>query len=395
VHHFIGKDITYFHTLFWPGMLKTAGFNLPEKVHIHGFLKVDGEKMSKSQGTFVMASTYLQHLDPQCLRYFYASKLGPGLGDIDLNLEEFVNRVNAHLVGNVVNLASRSAKFVQGGNLSETYPDDGGLFATAAARAGLIAECYEQCDYNSAMLDIIQLADEANRYINDKAPWKLTKDPEKQDEVRDVCSVALNLFRQLMVYLEPVLPNLAQQAGELLNSPITHWDDAQTPLTGTPVGEFKHMMQRITEKQVNAMIEDSKTEEVTEAAGDAGSQWSDGPEALAAEPMTEECTIDDFVKVDLRVARIVAAKDVPEANKLLNLTLSLGGDETRNVFAGIKAAYKPEELIGRLVICVANLKPRQMKFGLSEGMICASGPGGKDVFLLSPDPGAVSGQRVH
>jgi len=395
VHHFIGKDITYFHTLFWPGMLKTAGFNLPEKVHIHGFLKVDGEKMSKSQGTFVMASTYLQHLDPQCLRYFYASKLGPGLGDIDLNLEEFVNRVNAHLVGNVVNLASRSAKFVQGGNLSETYPDDGGLFATAAARAGRIAECYEQCDYNSAMLDIIQLADEANRYINDKAPWKLTKDPEKQDEVRDVCSVALNLFRQLMVYLEPVLPNLAQQAGELLNSPITHWDDAQTPLTGTPVGEFKHMMQRITEKQVNAMIEDSKTEEVTEAAGDAGSQWSDGPEALAAEPMTEECTIDDFVKVDLRVARIVAAKDVPEANKLLNLTLSLGGDETRNVFAGIKAAYKPEELIGRLVICVANLKPRQMKFGLSEGMICASGPGGKDVFLLSPDPGAVPGQRVH
>ncbi|MHC4878451.1 MAG: methionine--tRNA ligase [Planctomycetota bacterium] len=399
VHHFIGKDITYFHTLFWPGMLKTAGFNLPEKVHIHGFLKVDGEKMSKSQGTFVMASTYLKHLDPACLRYFYASKLGPGLGDIDLNLEEFVNRVNSHLVGNIVNLASRSAKFIAGQNLSETYPEDGGLFAAAAAKADHIAELYETCDYNSALLEILQLADEANRFINDKEPWKLRKDPEKQDEVRDICSIVLNLFRQIVVYLTPVLPKLAEQAGELLNAPITHWDDAQTPLAGTPVSEFKHMMQRITKEQVDAMVEESRNveeerSEETESTN-AGSQWDDGPEALEAEPLTDECTIDDFVKVDLRVARIIDAKDVPEANKLLNLTLSLGGGVTRNVFAGIKAAYKPEDLVGRLVVCVANLKPRQMKFGLSEGMVCASGPGGKDVFLLDVDAGAVPGQRVH
>ncbi len=397
VHHFIGKDITYFHTLFWPGMLKTAGFNLPEKVHIHGFLKVDGEKMSKSQGTFVMGSTYLKHLDPACLRYFYASKLGPGLGDIDLNLEEFVNRVNSHLVGNIVNLASRSAKFVGGQTLSETYPDDGGLFAAAAAKADRIAELYEICDYNSALLEILQLADEANRFINDKEPWKLNKDPEKQNEVRDVCSIVLNLFRQIIVYLTPVLPKLAEQAGELLNAPITHWDDAQTPLAGTPVSDFKHMMQRISKEQVDAMIEDSRSDDtVDEAASKKGaSQWNDGPEALEAEPLTDECTIDDFVKVDLRVARIIEAKDVPEANKLLNLTLSLGGGVTKNVFAGIKAAYKPEDLIGRLVVCVANLKPRQMKFGLSEGMICAAGPGGKDVFLLDVDSGAVPGQRVH
>ncbi len=460
VHHFIGKDITYFHTLFWPGMLKTAGFNLPEKVHIHGFLKVDGEKMSKSQGTFVMGSTYLKHLDPACLRYFYASKLGPGLGDIDLNLEEFVNRVNSHLVGNIVNLASRSAKFITaeagftvdlvkgpdgmprgdvstvaghpagGGRLSDPYPDDGGLFAAAAAKADRIAELYESCDYNSALLEILQLADEANRFINDKEPWKLNKDPEKQNEVRDVCSIVLNLFRQIVVYLTPVLPKLAEQAGELLNSPITHWDDAQTPLAGTPVSEFKHLMQRISKEQVDAMVEESRSEDAVEESesAEAGSQWNDGPEALEAEPIQKlgvrlsiaddadiekaaailkengvkcsveddpHCTIDDFVNVDLRVARVIEAKDVPEANKLLNLTLSLGGGETRNVFAGIKAAYKPEDLVGRLVVCVANLKPRKMKFGLSEGMICAAGPGGKDVFLLDIDSGAVPGQRVH
>ena len=392
VHHFIGKDITYFHTLFWPGMLKTAGFNLPEKVHIHGFLNVDGKKMSKSDGTFVMASTYLNHVPSECLRYFFASKLGPGLGDLDLNLEEFVNRVNSHLVGNIVNLASRSAKFVSGGNLSETYPDDEGLFAAAADKADHIAELYENCDYNSALLEILQLADEANRFINDRAPWKLRKDPEKQDEVRDICSVVLNLFRQIAVYLTPVLPKLSQQAGELLNAPVTHWDDVKTPLTGTPVSEFQHMMQRITEKQVQAMVDESKVEE---SAEDSGSEWNDGPEALEAEPLTEECTIDDFVKVDLRVARVVAAGHVEGADKLLNLTLSLGGDVTRNVFAGIKAAYQPEDLVGRLVVCVANLKPRKMRFGTSEGMVCASGPGGSDVFLLSADSGAVPGQRVH
>ena len=405
VHHFIGKDITYFHTLFWPGMLKTAGFNLPEKVHIHGFLTVGGEKMSKSLGTFVMASTYIQHLDAANVRYYYASKLGGRLDDLDLNLDEFVAKFNSDIVGKVVNIASRAGKFVAEQTLSETYPDDGGLFAAAAAKADAIAELYERCDYNAAMREIMALADSANKYVDDKQPWILKKDPSKAAEVREVCSVALNLFRQLVIYLSPVLPRLAVQTGELLNSPIQHWDDVRSPLVGTRVNPFKHMLQRVTQEQVQAMIEDSKTTDeataaaatapATDAATPAAPQWTDGPEALAAEPMTAECTIEDFVKVDLRVARIISAEDVPEANKRLKLTLSLGGDSKRQVFAGIKAAYKPADLIGRLVICVANLKPRQMKFGLSEGMICASGPGGKDVFLLTPDAGAVPGQRVH
>ena len=400
VHHFIGKDITYFHTLFWPGILKTAGFNLPEKVHIHGFLTVDGKKTSKSEGTFVMASTFARNVNPAVLRYYYAAKLGPNLDDLDLNLEEIVQKVNSDLIGKVVNIAARAAKFVGGQTLAETYPEDGGLFEAASAKADEIAAAYERCDYASAMREIMALAAAANFYIDEKQPWTLKKDPEKQGEIQGICSVALNLFRQLVVYLSPVLPKLAEQTCELLNAPIENWDDVKTPLTGTPVSKFQHMMKRVTEEQVTAMIEESKAENEAQgedgtAAEAAGEQWNDGPEALAAEPMTEECTIDDFMKVDLRVARIVSAGDVEGADKLLALTLSLGGGETRNVFAGIKAAYKPEDLIGRLVVCVANLKPRKMRFGTSEGMVCASGPGGEDVFLLSPDEGAVPGQRVH
>ncbi|MFO0427788.1 MAG: methionine--tRNA ligase [Planctomyces sp.] len=401
IHHFIGKDITYFHTLFWPGMLKTAGYNLPSRVHIHGFLTVGGEKMSKSQGTFVMASTFLKHLNPSALRYYYASKLGPGLDDIDLNLSEFVHRVNSDLVGKVVNLASRTARFLAGSTLSKDYPDDGGLFAYGASRAEQIAEWYEDCNYSAAMRDIMLLADRANKYVDDQQPWALKKDPEKAQQLQDVCTVTLNLFRQLIIYLQPVLPRLAEQAGELLNSSICSWQDAQKPLTGTPVAAFRTLMNRIEEVQVQSMIEDSKpaAEEPapTESAPSRhpADQWNDSGDALAHEPLAAECTIDDFVKVDLRVARVLEAAHVQGADKLLQLTLSLGGGETRNVFAGIKAAYKPEDLIGRLVICVANLKPRQMKFGLSQGMVCASGSGGKEVFLLSPDTGSVPGQRVH
>ncbi|MEQ8856382.1 methionine--tRNA ligase [Gimesia sp.] len=395
VHHFIGKDITYFHTLFWPAMLKTSGFNLPEKVHIHGFLTVDGEKMSKSKGTFVKAATYLNHLDPACLRYYYASKLGARLDDLDLNLDEFVQKVNSDLVGKVVNLASRSAKFVAQTGLSSAYPDDGGLFEYGASRSEAIATAYENCDYNGAMREILALADRANKYVEDQKPWELRKDEDRQQELQDICTIALNLFRQIVVYLTPVLPRLSGQTGELLNDPITSWDQAQTPLTGTSVSKFQHMFKRIEEKQVDAMTEEAKEDAAAAESEAAASQWNDSGEALEAEPMSEECTIDDFVKVDLRVARIVEANSVPEANKLLQLTLSLGGDERRNVFAGIKAAYEPEDLIGRLVICCANLKPRKMRFGTSEGMVLASGPGGKDVFLLSPDEGAVPGQRVH
>lgn len=405
IHHFIGKDITYFHTLFWPGMLKTANLNLPEKVHIHGFLTVAGEKMSKSKGTFVMASTYLKHLPPGVLRYYYATKLGTGLDDIDLNLEEFVARVNSDLVGKVVNLASRTARFVANQNLSEQWPDDGGLFAAAAEKAERIAACYEDCNYNAAMREIMLLADQANKYVEGAAPWTLRKDPEKAQQLTDICTVALNLFRQLVVYLAPVLPELAEQTGELLNDPITRWDQSQIPLTGTPVSTFQHLMKRIEDSQVQAMIEESKEDNAADAGSSdseatgvqfhAADRWQDAGDALAGEPMADECTIDDFVKVDLRVARIIEAGHVEGANKLLQLTLSLGGGETRNVFAGIKAAYDPETLVGRLVICVANLKPRQMKFGLSQGMVCASGGGGSEVFLLSPDDGAVPGQRVH
>ena len=394
IHHFIGKDITYFHTLFWPGMLKSAGYNLPTKVHIHGFLTVAGEKMSKSQGTFVMAATYLNHLDPSYLRYFYASKLGPRTDDIDLNLEEFVNKVNSDLVGKVINLASRTAKFAHRLGLCETYPDDDGLFEQGAAAGHEIAEAYEKCDYNRAMRLIMELADRANPYVESQEPWALAKDPDKSERLQQVCTVALNLFRQLAIYLAPVLPKLAEQTGELLSDSITEWDQSQTPLTGKPVSKFKHLMQRADLKKVEAMIEESKQEEVPQdTSGDSSFQDSDQP--LKDEPLAEEITIDDFAKVDLRVARIIQAEHVEEARKLLKITLSLGGEERRTVFAGIKQAYDPEKLTGRLVVMVANLAPRKMKFGVSEGMIVASGPGGSDVFLLGVDDGAQPGQRVH
>ena len=401
VHHFIGKDITYFHTLFWPGMLHVAGFSLPTKVHIHGFLTVDGEKMSKSKGTFVSARTYLNHLDPSYLRYFYASKLSERIDDIDLSLDEFIAKVNTDLVGKVVNLASRSAKFVQQVGLSTSYPEDGGLFEAGAALGAEIAEAYEHCDCSRAMRLIMGLADKANPFVEENKPWELRKDPDEAERLQDVCTIALNLFRQLAVYLAPVLPRLAAQTGELLNDPIHSWDQSQRPLVGTSVNKFKHMLKRVEEKKVHAMIEESKPTESESETPDASAatpiddKWNDAGDALAAEPLAEECTFDEFTKVDLRVARVVSAEAVPDARKLLKLQLSLGGGEYRQVFAGIKAAYDPETLVGRLVVMVANLAPRRMKFGLSEGMVVASGGGGKEVFVLSPDEGAVPGQRVH
>ena len=399
VHHFIGKDITYFHTLFWPGMLKTAGFSLPTKVHIHGFLNVAGEKMSKSKGTFIKAETYLKHLDPAFLRYYFASKLGPRLDDLDLSLDEFVNKVNADLVGKVVNLASRTAKFAQQAGLSTVYPDDGGLFEQAAKAGDQIAEAYEACDNAKAMRLIMELADRANPFVENAQPWVLAKDLQQHgDQLRDVCTVALNLFRQLAIYLAPVLPRMALQCGELLGEPIVSWNQSQKHLLGTKVNKFEHMLGRVKKEEVEAMIEDSKEAAPVsaEAAAQPASQtWNDSDEPLKAEPMTETCSIDDFMKIDLRVARVLTAEQVPEARKLLKLTLSLGGDVRKTVFAGIKAAYEPEQLIGRLVVCVANLAPRQMKFGLSEGMVTAAGPGGEEVFLLAIDSGAKPGMRVH
>ena len=387
-------------------MLKSAGYSLPEFVHIHGFLTVDGEKMSKSKGTQVQASTYLKHLDPAFLRYFYASKLGPKLDDIDLNVTEFINKVNSDLVGKVVNLASRSARFVESVGLSVEYPHDGGLFAAAAAAGERIASAYEQLDYARATRLIMELADQANGYVENTAPWTLKKDPTQHHRLQEVCTIVLNLFRQICIYLTPVLPKLAQQCGDLLNVKIQHWNDSQTPLVGTNISKFEHLLQRIAPEKVQAMIDESKeaapattpaapatTSETPETPASTG--FNDSGDALLAEPMAPTCTIDDFTKVDLRVARIIKAEEVPEAKKLVKLTVSLGGDNTRTLFAGIKAAYTLEQLQGRLVVIVANLQPRQMKFGLSEGMVTAAGPGGTEVFLLGIDSGAVPGQRVH
>ncbi|MCL4167460.1 UNVERIFIED_CONTAM: hypothetical protein GTU68_022295, partial [Idotea baltica] len=324
VHHFIGKDITYFHTLFWPGMLKTAGFSLPTKVHIHGFLNVDREKMSKSKGTLISAATYLKHSQPEYLRYFYATKLSSRVEDLDLSLDEFTEKVNSDLVGKVVNLASRVGKFANKTGLSAEYPDDGGLFESAAKAGDEIASAYEACEYAKAMRLIMELADAANPYVEHAKPWEMKKDDARQQELQDVCTVALNLFRQLAIYLSPVLPSLAAQCSELLGDEITSWDQSKSPLLGTPVAKFKRMMDRVQKEDLEKMIDESKEEAAADAAIENAPQFND------------KITIDDFAKVDLRVARVVSAEHVPEANKLLKLTLSLGGDERRQVFAGIK-----------------------------------------------------------
>lgn len=424
IHHFIGKDIVYFHTLFWPASLKTAGFNLPKKVHVHGFLTVDGEKMSKSKGTFILARTYLKHLDPSYLRYFFASKTSSRVDDVDLNLEEMELKVNADLVGVVVNLASRTAKFANMTGLSSAYPEDGGLFAEAASKSEEIANAYEERDFGKAIRTILECGYRANQYVENQAPWtlkkewsKLEKDENTAQESRDaakkklqdVVTVSLNLFRQIVVYLSPILPDLAKKTEELLNTKIENWNDAKSLILGSAVNEYKHMMTRVPKEGILAMIEESKetlkpmeqTDQECPVASNAEettgiAPWFDSPQSLIDEPLCETITIDDFMKVDLRVGRIIEAEEVKEARKLLKLIISLGGTETRQVFAGVKAAYpEPEKLIGRLVVFVANLQPRQMKFGLSEGMVVAAGPGGPDVFLTAPDEGAKPGMRLH
>lgn len=401
--HVIGKDIVYFHTLFWPVMLKTAGFSLPSRVQVHGFLTVNGEKMSKSKGTFVLASTYLKHLDPAYLRYFYASKLGPKVDDIDLNLEEFAQRVSSELVNKVVNLASRSARFVEKTGLAAAYPEDGGLFAAAAAAGEEIGAAYDSFDFARAVRIIIGLADRANEFMDRAQPWALAKQPGKEAEVQAACTVALNLYRQIALYLAPVLPKLAEDSGRLLSCAMDRWELAKEPLVGTKVAPYQHLMKRVDMDAVKKMIEESKVEVAATPADAAASAEAapaaepvevDDGAALAAEPLAPECTIDDFTKVDMRVARVVSAEGVEGAKKLLKLRVSLGGGVERTVFAGIKAYYKPEDLVGKLVIICANLAPRKMKFGVSEGMVLAAG-GEDTAFVLSPDSGAKPGMRVH
>ena len=418
IHHFIGKDITYFHTLFWPAMLEATGLALPTRVHVHGFLTVNGQKMSKSRGTFLRARTWLDHLDPGMLRYYYAAKLSGGIDDIDLNLDEFATKVNADLVGKVVNLASRTARWLADTGLSARYPDDEGLFARAAADGAEIAEAYEACDTARAMRVIMLAADRANAFVDRTEPWKLAKaGAEASARLQDVATVALNLFRQLAVYLAPVLPRLAEQAGALVGGPIRAWEESQAPLVGLPVATFVALMRRVERQQLDALLAaaadaapdaPARAISTTHTGGStmadpASTDASRPPEppadpgdALAAEPLAPQCTIDDFTKIDLRIARILAAEEVPEAKKLLRLTVSLGGDATRTVFAGIKGFHDPAALVGRLVVVVANLAPRQMKFGLSEGMVAAaSGAGAPGIYLLSPDSGALPGMRLR
>jgi methionyl-tRNA synthetase len=356
----------------------------------------NGEKMSKRKGTFVLARTYLDHLSPEYLRYYYASKLSHRVDDLDLNLDEFVQKVNSDLVGKVVNLASRTARFVKNRELPAVYPAhrDNGLFETAARASVEIAEAYEARDTSRAMRTIMALADRANEFVEAAAPWTLKKDPEREAELVEICAIALNLFRQLTIYLGPVLPRFAEESARLLSiEEPTRWEDASTPVVGTRVVKFEHLMERVDPEKVAAMTEASR--EAVEAAKEAGVFNAPDDAALAGEPFEAECTIDDFSKVDLRVAEIVSAQAVPKANKLLQLELSLGGDERRTVFAGIKKAYEPESLVGRLTVVVANLAPRKMKFGMSEGMVLAAGPGGDELYILSPDSGAKPGQRIR
>ncbi|MBM4059245.1 MAG: class I tRNA ligase family protein, partial [Planctomycetes bacterium] len=350
------------------------------------------------------ARTYLDHLDPAMLRYYYAAKLSGGIDDLDLNLEEFAAKVNADVVGKVANLASRTARWLEATGLSADYPDDGGLFAAAAADGDAIATAYEACDYARAMRLIMQAADRANAYVDAEQPWKLAKaGPAAAARLQEVASVALNLFRQLAVYLAPVMPGLAEQAGNLVGGPIRSWDEAGRPLAGVPVGRFTPLAQRVDRGQVDAMLAASRPPDSPPSATAGGLKMEPTPQSpadptgpLAAEPLAAECTIDDFTKVDLRVARIVTAEEVPEARKLLKLNVSLGGDVRRTVFAGIKGFHEPATLVGRLVVVVANLAPRQMKFGLSEGMVvAASGAGVEGVFLLAPDAGALPGMRLR
>jgi len=395
--HFIGKDINYFHSLFWPAMLQGSGYREPTGVYVHGFLTVNGAKMSKSRGTFILAKTYLESLNPEYLRYYFAAKLGSGVDDIDLNLEDFVARVNSDLVGKVVNIASRCAGFINrsfDGQLAGSLAEPG-LFDELAHAASSIAEAYEKREFSRAMREIMLLADKANQYIDAQKPWLLAKDPGRAGEVHDVCTMGLNLFRQLVVYLKPVLPALAQQAETFLNVAPLHWNDAQQPLLAHSIATFKPLMTRIESRDIDAMIEKTKEDIARENAttGQSVATSDAAKDATGIAPVAETISIDDFMKIDLRIAKIVKAEHVAGADKLIQLTLDIGNGE-RNVFAGIKSAYAPEDLEGRLTVMVANLAPRKMRFGLSEGMVLAAGPGGKDLFILEPDQGAMPGMRV-
>jgi methionyl-tRNA synthetase len=398
--HFIGKDILYFHALFWPAMLKHAGLRTPTRIYAHGFLTVNGEKMSKSRGTFITAESYVrQGLNPEWLRYYYAAKLNATMEDIDLSLEDFVARVNSDLVGKYVNIASRCAGFISkrfDGKLgSPDFPSD--IEKDFSLASIEIADCYEKREYGKALRKIMQLADQANQYVDAKKPWEIAKSPARNDELQSVCSTALALFRDLTLYLKPVLPALAKQAETLLNMPELTWQDAWRHLpAGHVIRPYRHLMTRVDPNQITALIEANRESLKPAAPAPHSQQRHAQHQENAVEAATQPATIsiDDFAKVDLRIARIVDAEHVEGADKLLKLTLDVGSLGTRQVFAGIKSAYDPEQLKGRLTVMVANLAPRKMKFGLSEGMVLAASGDAPGLFLLAPDSGAQPGMKV-
>ncbi len=385
LYHFIGKDIIYFHALFWPAMLSGADFRTPSAIFAHGFLTVNGEKMSKSRGTFIKARTYLEHLNPEYLRYYFAAKLNAGIDDIDLSFDDFTQRVNSDLIGKVVNIASRCSGFIKkrfSGKLSATCSEPE-LFQEFIAANQQIASLYEQREFGKAMREIMALADKANQYIDEKKPWLIAKEEDKDTELHEVCSMGINLFRLLITYLKPVLPTLSRNAENFLNIDDQLWPKEQTtPLLDHSINPFKPLMTRVEKEKIDAVVEASK-EDLSK----------DQTTIKKFEPIAETIEFDDFAKIDLRIAKIIKAEHVEGADKLLQLTVDIG-DETRNIFAGIKSAYAPEDLEGRLTVVVANLKPRKMRFGISEGMVLAAGPGGKDLWVLSPDEGAKAGMKV-
>lgn len=379
LYHFIGKDIVYFHSLFWPAMLMGSGYRTPTAIFAHGFLTVNSEKMSKSRGTFIQARTYLKHLNPEYLRYYYAYKLNSRIDDIDLNLNDFKQRVNSDLVGKVINIASRSSGFIikNYANTLSSEIVDINLYSKFVVRGQEIATFYENREYSQAMREIMLLADMANQYIADKEPWKLIKDKNKKEEVHNILTLSINLYKILLVYLKPVLPKMVADSEKFLNIKPLKWDDISKPLINHKINKFKPLMNRIEDDKIKAVIDDTKQD----------------TNKKPIERNDNMIQIDDFLKVDMRVAKIVKAQNVEGSDKLIQLTLNVGEKNTKNVFAGIKSDYSPKDLEGRLTIIVYNLEPRKMRFGVSEGMVlCASD--GKSLHLLAADSGAKPGMKV-
>lgn len=379
LYHFIGKDIIYFHALFWPAILRGANFRTPSSIVVNGFLTIEGQKMSKSRGTFIKARTYLNHLNPEYLRYYFATKLSHRIEDLDLNFEDFLQRVNADLVGKFINIASRSASFLNknfAGKLAH-YIIDENLFEQFVKTGDVIAKHWDKFEYSHALRQIMALADRANQYIDEQKPWALIKDKQQENKVQAICTMGINLFRLLMIYLKPLLPHTALQAELFLNIQPLTWQDKNHPLINHQINDYHPLIKRIDSQQIEALKMDSK------------------PNAENIVPTASKTyvTIDDFSKIDLRVAKIIEAEAIEGADKLLRLKVDLG-DETRQIFAGIKTAYQPNDLVNRYVVVVANLAPRKMRFGVSEGMVLAAGPGGDEIWVVSPDQGAKPGMKV-